>query len=242
MFCAIVLRICKDSLDSWKQVESFENWLDLWSRYKTNLFKSGFVIHDTNQIFLSPDLWPSNQYESMDLQNKSMFLRISYTIPASLKFLLFYFNHSTCKFETKLNYDLKKALKLWLKQSISKNSPINSLLFISVSFLGIPVISNFQSPRKMKAWLEVKLLVWNKRKCFKLSYFDFFVLISDLNDLKCLLCILVTHILLIGPNGQTSDVSLDPIVSPTILYPAIQNLNTFLAFLDDSFQVRIFIQ
>ncbi len=26
-------------------------------RYDTNLFKSGFVIHDTNRIFLSPDSW-----------------------------------------------------------------------------------------------------------------------------------------------------------------------------------------
>ncbi len=85
-FCAIVLRICEDLLDSWKQVESFENWLDLWSRYEPNLFKSGFVIHNTNRIFLSPDSWPTNQYKSMDLQNESMFLRISYMIPASLIF------------------------------------------------------------------------------------------------------------------------------------------------------------
>jgi hypothetical protein len=55
---AIVLRIRKDSLDSWKQVESFENWLDSWSRFETNLLKSGFVIHDTIRIFLSPDSWP----------------------------------------------------------------------------------------------------------------------------------------------------------------------------------------
>jgi hypothetical protein len=34
------------------QVESFENWLDSWSRYEPNLFKSGFVIHNTIQIFL----------------------------------------------------------------------------------------------------------------------------------------------------------------------------------------------
>jgi hypothetical protein len=47
-FRAIVLRIRKDLLDSWKQVESFENWLDSWSRYEPNLFKSGFVIHDTS--------------------------------------------------------------------------------------------------------------------------------------------------------------------------------------------------
>ena len=48
------------------------------------IFKSGFMIHNTIQIFISPDSWSSNRYESMDLQNESMFLRISYTIPASL--------------------------------------------------------------------------------------------------------------------------------------------------------------
>ena len=82
--CAIVLRIRQDSLDSWKQVESFENWLDSWSRFETNLLKSGLVIHDTIRIFLSPDSWPTNRYESMDSQNESMFLQISYTNPASL--------------------------------------------------------------------------------------------------------------------------------------------------------------
>ncbi len=83
-FRAIVLWICKDLLNLWKQVESFENWLDSWSRYEPNLFKLGFVIHDTNQIFLSPDSWPTNRYEYMDSRNESMFLRISYTNPASL--------------------------------------------------------------------------------------------------------------------------------------------------------------
>ncbi len=80
----IVLRIRKDLLDSWKQVESFENWLDSWSRFETNLLKSGFVIHDTIRIFLSPDSWPTNRYKSIDSRNESMFLRISYTNPASL--------------------------------------------------------------------------------------------------------------------------------------------------------------
>ena len=76
--------IFKDLLDSWKQVESFENWMDLLSRYKQNLLKSGFVIHNTNWIFLTPDLWPSNRYKSMDLRNESMFLQIYYAILASL--------------------------------------------------------------------------------------------------------------------------------------------------------------
>ncbi len=61
-FCAIVLRIHRDSLDSWKQVKSFENWLDSWSRYEPNLFKycdpryelnlfkSGFVTYESIRI------------------------------------------------------------------------------------------------------------------------------------------------------------------------------------------------
>ncbi len=44
------VRICKDSLDSWKQVQYFENWLDLYVGYETNLSKSGFVNHDTIRI------------------------------------------------------------------------------------------------------------------------------------------------------------------------------------------------
>ncbi len=92
---SIVLRIREDSLDlsdssnllkiasrneSAKPI--FWKWLDSWStirnvsfqvricdpRYKTN---PGFVV--------------TIRYESMDSQNESTFLRISYTIPASLK-------------------------------------------------------------------------------------------------------------------------------------------------------------
>jgi hypothetical protein len=44
------VRIREDSLDSWKQVESFENWLDSYVRYDTNLSMSGFVNHDTIRI------------------------------------------------------------------------------------------------------------------------------------------------------------------------------------------------
>ncbi len=38
MFCAIVLRIRKDSLDSWKQVESFENLTGLVITIQTESF------------------------------------------------------------------------------------------------------------------------------------------------------------------------------------------------------------
>ena len=63
------MKIRADSLDSWKQVRSLKiSWIPD-SRFKTNLFKSGFVIHNTIQIrdsyhkarikpFWSQDLWP----------------------------------------------------------------------------------------------------------------------------------------------------------------------------------------
>ena len=70
-FHAMVLRICEDLLDSWKQVESRDH---ITNRI---FFKPVFVIDDTNWIFLSSDLWSSNWYKSMDSQN-------SYTIPATL--------------------------------------------------------------------------------------------------------------------------------------------------------------
>ena len=43
----------------------------------------------TKRIFLSQDSWSTIRYESTDSRNESMFLRISYTNPASLIFFLF---------------------------------------------------------------------------------------------------------------------------------------------------------
>ena len=102
LFRAIVLRIRKDS---WGFVgfvktgqifgesvyktnprnESFENIKDLWSTIRN---ESGFVTHDTKRIFYSQDSWSTIRYESMDSRNESMFLRISYTNPASLMDIL----------------------------------------------------------------------------------------------------------------------------------------------------------
>ncbi len=65
-FRAIALRICEDS---WKQAESLKiDWIRD-KRFKTNLFQSGFVIHNTIRIqdsfckariepFWSQHLWP----------------------------------------------------------------------------------------------------------------------------------------------------------------------------------------
>jgi hypothetical protein len=47
----------------------------------------GFVNHDTKRIFLESGFVTTIQNKSMDSRNKSMFLRISYTIPASLELL-----------------------------------------------------------------------------------------------------------------------------------------------------------
>jgi hypothetical protein len=97
-FRAIVLRIHKDSwgfvgfvktgrifgesvYETNPQNKSFENIKDSWSTIRN---KSGFVTHDTKRIFYSQDSWSTIRYESMDSQNESMFLRISYTNPASL--------------------------------------------------------------------------------------------------------------------------------------------------------------
>ncbi len=54
-FRAIVLKICKDSLDSWKQVESLKIYWIRDLKYEPNLFKSGFVSWSPNWIFKSPD-------------------------------------------------------------------------------------------------------------------------------------------------------------------------------------------
>jgi hypothetical protein len=90
-FCAIVLRILQDL---WKQVEFFENQSK--NRiHKPNLLKTLRIPdpwYETNpdsyckaQIkpFFESGFVTTKWYESMDLQNESMFLRISYTIPAS---------------------------------------------------------------------------------------------------------------------------------------------------------------
>jgi hypothetical protein len=63
--------------DSWKQVKSFENWLDLWS---TNLFKSGFVIHDTKQIQICGLRVDTNLKKSGFMINDSKRIH-GYTIP-----------------------------------------------------------------------------------------------------------------------------------------------------------------
>ncbi len=89
----IVLRIREDSLDSSNILkmasrnESAKQIFWKW-HHKTNprneSFKNGVTkqIRETN--LLKTD--ESNRNESMDSQNESTFLRISYTIPASLVF------------------------------------------------------------------------------------------------------------------------------------------------------------
>ncbi len=98
-FHAIVLRICQDS---WGFVGFVKTgWILGSSGHKTNprleslrigltnldlrICEVGFINHETKWIFLESGFVTTIQNESMDSRNESMFLRISYTIPASLK-------------------------------------------------------------------------------------------------------------------------------------------------------------
>jgi len=78
-----VLRIRKDSLDLWKQVKSFENQ-STKRIHETNLLKT-LRIRDPNRTFLESGFVITIRNKSMDSRNESTFLRISYTIPASLR-------------------------------------------------------------------------------------------------------------------------------------------------------------
>jgi hypothetical protein len=78
-----VLGIRKDSLDLWKQVKSFENQ-STKRIHETNLLKT-LRICDPNRTFLESGFVITIRNKSMDSRNESTFLRISYTIPASLR-------------------------------------------------------------------------------------------------------------------------------------------------------------
>ncbi len=63
-FCAIVLRICEDSLDSWN---------------RPNLLKIDWIRdHDTNQIFFNPDLWLTIWIESGFVKQIHVFTNLLY--------------------------------------------------------------------------------------------------------------------------------------------------------------------
>ncbi len=51
-------------------------------------YEVGLINHDTKRTFLESGFVSTIQNESMDSQNESMCLRISYTIPASLEHYL----------------------------------------------------------------------------------------------------------------------------------------------------------
>jgi hypothetical protein len=87
-----VVKICEDS---WKKAESLEvlvsNQIQESKFLRIGLanpdswiYEVGFKNHDTTQTFLESWSVSTIQNESMDLQNKSMFLRISCTIPTTL--------------------------------------------------------------------------------------------------------------------------------------------------------------
>ncbi len=106
----------------WKSVyktiprnESFENMKDSWSTIQN---KSGFVNHETKQIFLESGFVTT-------IRNESTFLRISYTNPASLIFYKKLFEiiiiiqcSNICVFCQRFEYKicLIKNHKLYLKK------------------------------------------------------------------------------------------------------------------------------
>ncbi len=70
-FCAIVLKICEDLLDSWKQVKSLKiGWiLDHESNPQTESFQNSKDLD--LQTFLESGFVITIQYKSMDSQDKS---------------------------------------------------------------------------------------------------------------------------------------------------------------------------
>jgi hypothetical protein len=101
-FCAIVLRIGQDLWGFLGFVKTGQIFGS--SGHKTNpRFKSsrirlvnpdsriqevGIINHNTKQTFLESGFVTTIWNKSMDLQNESMFLQISYMIPASLQLIL----------------------------------------------------------------------------------------------------------------------------------------------------------
>ncbi len=65
----------------WSRIECTSP--NLWGS-DSQIYEVGFVNHDTNRTFLESGFATTIQTESIDLQNESMFLRISYMIPATL--------------------------------------------------------------------------------------------------------------------------------------------------------------
>ncbi len=88
---SIVLRIREDSSDSLNLLKIasrnesakriFWKWLDSWSMIRNKSFQ--VRIRDP-RYETNPGFVVTIRYESMDSRNESTFLRISYTIPASL--------------------------------------------------------------------------------------------------------------------------------------------------------------
>jgi hypothetical protein len=87
------VRLCtKIGEDSWGFVGLVKTGLIFWKlagfvctiRYESFHVRIREPRYDTNRTFLKSGFVLTIRYESMDSRNESMFLRISYTIPASL--------------------------------------------------------------------------------------------------------------------------------------------------------------
>ncbi len=128
-FASPPARICKDLrfTNIWKLTGFVINDLK-------QLFKSGFVIHGTIRI---QDLYRTVDHEpfwSQDLWNKSMFLRISYMIPARILK-----NHSFWKIRFNRRFMRTKSLgSCWLSLMLLSQCYSMSMLFkqkITIFFL-----------------------------------------------------------------------------------------------------------
>jgi hypothetical protein len=123
--------------DSWKQVESFKNWVDLWS---TNLYKAGFVIHDTKQIQIRGLRVDTNLKKSGFMINDSKQIH-GYTIP-------WYDSHNL------KNYSCH-ALECWKKEQ-------NRNIDLWPHFMSW-VFVNFRASRQLKLFCKCEISLRLKR-------------------------------------------------------------------------------
>ncbi len=97
-----VLKICEDLLDLWNKAESLEVQVSNPIHESESLgiglanpglqvYRVGFVTHDTNRTLKSTDSWYPKRCESMDSQYKSTSTQFHYSIPATLRFLQWLF-------------------------------------------------------------------------------------------------------------------------------------------------------
>jgi hypothetical protein len=151
----IVLRIREDLLDSSNLLKiasrnkSFENGWIRGPRFETNLSKSGFVTHDTNRIFLSLDLWPTNWYKSMVAKRIHVFTNLLYDSCIVSYDTRFNFNAIMRKFDNIFS----RRLNIW-----------RSSFYIAMSDRNC--LGELRVPKKKFDWNK---FCWEKSKAWHLA-------------------------------------------------------------------------